>query len=239
MSNQQNLSLISIVIPTLDEEDHIAILLESLVALEGAEIIVCDGGSTDATLEICRSFPVRVLCCSQGRGVQLNTGARCARGQILFFLHADSRIESRVLDDIRTAVAQGNSWGCCTLEFSERTWAFRAMAWLSNLRSRAFSVCYGDQGIYCRRDLFWSQGGFPEIAFLEDMEFSHLLRRKQRTRVVDGRIMTSTRRFRAAGIGKTISKMQMAKLCYALGMKPEKLCRWYQSGGQEKKCEPQ
>lgn len=236
MSNQPNLALISIVIPTINEEDHVAILLERLAALERVEIIVCDGGSSDATLEICRRFPVRVLCSPRGRGVQLNTGARCAQGQILLFLHADSGMESQVLDDIRTAVTQGDLWGCCSLEFSDRTWAFRAIAWFSNLRSHAFSICYGDQGIFCQRDLFWSQGGFPETVFLEDLEFSHLLRRRQRARVVDGRIITSTRRFRAAGIGKTIGKMQIVKLCYALGMKPEKIWRWYRSGGQEKKC---
>ena len=239
MFGQKNQLLISVIIPTLDEEQNIASLLASLAKLDGVEIIVCDGGSSDSTLEICRNFPVRLLCSPMGRGVQLNAGAQCAQGEILFFLHADSMIETRVLDDIRNVVAQGNLWGCCTLEFNERNWAFRAIAYFSNLRSRAFSSCYGDQGIYCQRDLFWSKGGFPDIIVLEDMEFSHLLRRHQRARVVDGRIMTSTRRFRAAGIVKTIAKMQMIKILYALGMKPEMLRTWYGSGGQEKKCEQQ
>ncbi len=238
-ASQPDLPLISIVIPTLNEENNIAVLLASLAILDGVELIVCDGGSSDSTLQICRSFPVQVLCSPRGRGIQLNMGARNAQGEILLFLHADSRIESRVLDDIRQSVTQGYPWGCCTLEFSEKTRAFRTIAFFSNLRSRAFSSCYGDQGIFCQRDLFWSQGGFPEIMFLEDLEFSHLLRRQQKARVIDGRIMTSTRRFRSAGIGKTIGKMQIVKLFYGLGMKPEILWKWYKSDGQGKKCELQ
>ncbi len=239
MRNQQYQSLVSIIIPTLNEENNISSLLDSLVALAGVEIIVCDGGSSDATVEICRHFPVRVLSSQVGRGIQLNAGAECAGGEIFLFLHADSRIESRVLDEIRYAVAQGHPWGCCSLRFSERTLLFHTIASLSNFRARIFSSCYGDQGIYCQRELFWENGGFPETIFLEDMGFSHQLRRRQRARIVKGMVVTSTRRFREAGIWKTIAKNQMIKILYAIGIKPERLWKWYKSGLQEMICERQ
>jgi len=237
MHDQQKQSLVSIVIPTLNEEKNIALLLENLLTLVGVELIVCDGGSSDATMEICRDYPVLFLRSAAGRGIQLNIGAQSAQGDILLFIHADSMIESRVLDDIRAAVAQGNRWGCCTLRFSERTLPFRTIAYFSNLRSKVVSSCYGDQGIYCQRDFFWENDGFPEIVFLEDLVFSHRIRKQQRARVVKGMITTSARRFREAGIGKTIGKMQMIKILFAIGIKPERLWKWYKSGRQETLCE--
>jgi len=224
--------LVSIIIPTLNEELNISQLLESLQPLDGVELIVSDGGSTDATLEICHEFPVRAISSPRGRGSQLNAGAESAQGEILFFLHADSRIEGRVLDDIREAVAQGHLWGCCSVTFSEETFLFHVIGCLSNIRARIFSSCYGDQGIYCHRDLFWENGGFPETVFLEDVGLSHCLRTRQRAMVVKGNITTSTRRFREAGICKTIAKNQIIKILYTLGMKPERLWRWYKSGLQ-------
>ncbi|MGI6119984.1 MAG: TIGR04283 family arsenosugar biosynthesis glycosyltransferase [Desulfosporosinus sp.] len=231
MPDQQNQSLISIIIPTLNEERNIARLLDSLQSLAGVEIIVCDGGSTDATLKICRGFPVRVLSSQAGRGIQLNAGAQSAQGEIFLFLHADSMLENRILDDIRNAVNQGNCWGCCTLGFNEKNLLFFCIACLSNLRAKVFSSCYGDQGIFCQRDLFRRNGGFPETIFLEDIIFSHRLRRQQRARVVEGMIITSTRRFRKAGVWRTIGKMQLIKILYAIGIKPEQLWRWFKYAG--------
>jgi rSAM/selenodomain-associated transferase 2 len=229
--NQENQPLISIIIPTLNEEKNIARLLVSLQLLAGVELIVCDGGSSDATLKICRGFPVRVLSSQMGRGIQLNAGAQSAQGEIFLFLHTDSRIENRALDDVRNAVTQGDCWGCCTLGFSERTLLFFCIAFLSNLRAKVFSSCYGDQGIYCQRDLFRKNGGFPETIFLEDIMFSHRLRSQQRARVVKGMIITSTRRFRKAGVWRTIGKMQLIKILYAIGIKPERLWRWFNYAG--------
>lgn len=220
-------SMISIIIPTLNEEENIAPLLERLLGLTAAEIIVVDGGSCDSTLDICRQFPVKLLKSPRGRGIQLNTGAGAAQGEILLFLHADSLIEERVLDDIRSATAEGCNWGCCSLMFNERNRIFRTIACLSNLRSGIFSSCYGDQAIFCKRDLFQKSGGFPDSVFLEDLEFSHKMRRQQKARVIKGKVITSTRRYRTAGLWKTIAKIQMVKILYTIGVMPEQLRKWY------------
>lgn len=232
-------SLVSIIIPTLNEQNNILLLLENLQKPAKVELIVCDGGSSDATLEVCHDFPVRVISAQRGRGIQMNTGAECAQGEIYLFLHADSLIESRVIEDIRDAVSLGDQWGCCTLQFNDSTLLFRVIAFLSNLRAKVFSSCYGDQGIYCERDLFWENNGFPETVFLEDMEFSRRLRSQKRARIVNGIITTSTRRFREAGIWRSIYRNQVVKVLYALGVKPERLWQWYRSEKQATLCERQ
>lgn len=230
MHTHQSQALVSIIIPTLNEERNISYLLESLSTWAEVEIIVCDGGSSDATVEVCHSFPVQLLSSPMGRGVQLNTGAQSAAGEILLFLHADSLPDKRVVDDIRDAVSNGHLWGCCTLKFNEDTPIFRIIACLSNIRSRVFSSCFGDQGIYCQRDLFREIGGFPETVFLEDIGFSHQLRRRQMARVVKGIVTTSSRRFRGEGVWKTILKNQLIKMLFAFGAKPERLLKLYKSG---------
>lgn len=229
MPQPKNKPLVSIIIPTLNEAENIASLLESLKYSE-AETIISDGGSSDTTLEICSRYPVRLVKSSRGRGIQLNTGAAHAQGEILLFLHADSHIDEQVLNDIRKTVAGGRLWGCCTMRFNETALIFKIVAWFSNLRSRIFSSCCGDQAVFCQHEFFRKSGGFQNTVFLEDLEFSHRLRRQQKGKVISGQVITSTRRFRTAGIWRTIARNQVAKLAYAAGVSPGRLWQWYQSG---------
>lgn len=220
---------LSILVPTLNEEKNIGSLLDHLTKLPQQEIIICDGGSCDATLEICAKYPVQIVQSRSGRGRQLNSGAKLATGEILFFLHADSVVQERSLEDIKQAIEQGQHWGCCTLAFAKETFFYKVIAFMSNLRSRWTSSCYGDQGIYCCRDTFNSSGGFPDWTFLEDLEFSRKMRRYSRACVVPGQVITSVRRFEANGPWRTVGKMQMIKLLFLLGREPEQLARWYRS----------
>lgn len=223
------MSNISIIIPTLNEEKCIASLLEQLITMPHQEIIVCDGGSTDDTLKICSEYPVKVVQTQRGRGRQLNYGASVARGEILFFLHADSQVERQTLDDIVRAVQNNRCWGCCTLSFDKKNCFYHMVAVMSNLRSRLTSSCYGDQGIFCRRDIFQAYGGFPDWTIMEDVEFSRKMRRLSRAFVVPGRIVTSCRRFEDNGPWRTILKMQLAKLGFMFGIHPERIANWYQA----------
>lgn len=218
---------LSIIIPTLNEEDIIEGLLQELLSIPDVQVIVSDGGSSDDTCAICARYPVLLVESSRGRGLQLNDGAASATGEILLFLHADSHIEPSLANEICQAVEDGNEWGCCTLSFDNRTLMFRMIAWQSNLRARHFSMCYGDQGIYCTRVLFYEAGQYPTTMFLEDIGLSDRMRRRTPARVLNGTVETSSRRFSKHGVFRTIIKMQMVKIMYRLGINPDKILRWY------------
>lgn len=218
---------VSVIIPTLNEESHIEGLLQKLLQIPGIEIIVSDGGSQDNTRAICASYPVILVESATGRGPQLNKGADIATGNILFFIHADAEIEPQLILQMRKAVDAGHQWGCCTLRFDDKRMIFRLIAWQSNLRTRILSSCYGDQGIYCSRDLFYDAGTYPPTVFLEDIGMSDILRRKSRAWVLKGIITSSSRRFKKHGVFRTVVKMQMVKIMYRLGVKPERLIEWY------------
>lgn len=227
---------ISVIVPALNEAERIGACLECLQRIPVTEIIVSDGGSDDGTPDICRSFTgVTVVRSPRGRGRQLNAGAARASGEVLLFLHADTLLEPRVVDDLGAVLAAGRHWGCCTLAFDEEDPLLPAVAAASNWRARHFSECYGDQGIYCTADWFQAVGGFPEFPLMEDLEFSHRLRRRERAWVLPGRVITSARRFRAGGTLRTLLKMQGLKALYALGVSPTHLARWYHPGAKERR----
>lgn len=232
MYTQKTPPQISVVVPVLNEAKIIDKLLYQISNLPGIEVIVCDGGSTDDTVNVCRKYTGNIVHSRPGRGFQLNRGAENASSDILFFLHADSVIEARVLDDVRQAIEHGYYWGCCTIDFDDNSLIFRLLARFSTWRAKLVSSCYGDQGIYCLKDSFNTIHGFPETPFLEDIAFSRKIRCHYRAHVIPGKLTTSARRFREGGIFKTIVKMQYIKILYKLGMSPEYLIQFYKSGKQ-------
>ena len=224
---------ISVIIPTLNEEASIGLLLSGLAKHDGLEIVVSDGGSSDKTIEVLKDWRVKFISGPAGRGRQMNLGAENSTGDILFFLHADSYWEPVIFDQVRQAVQSGRTWGCCTLAFNESTPFFKLVAAASNLRVRLTSSCYGDQGIFCEREMFFRAGGFPETPFMEDLILSSILRRTIRAVQIKGVIVTSTRRFRKNGMWKTLIKMQAVKLMHMVGMPPSRLIKYYQSSGKQ------
>jgi glycosyltransferase involved in cell wall biosynthesis len=159
-----------------------------------SEIIVADGGSRDASLEIARRYPeVRWLDAPRGRGPQQNAGARAASGEVLLFLHADVRLPEDAAAHIRRALADQR-----VVAGAFRTWTVRdevdarsersrmpgALLHLADLRSRYTGLPYGDQAIFVRREAFDTIGGFPEQPLFEDLELSRRLRRIGEIRTV-------------------------------------------------------
>lgn len=221
---------ISVVVPTLNERDQLPRLLQDLAALrrEGIELILVDGGSSDATRAIAAGQVDQVIVTAPGRAAQMNAGARAARGDILWFLHADSRVVPAAGAALGRACADGARWGRFDVRLSGRRWPFRIIERMMNLRSCVSGLATGDQGIFVSRELFSAVGGFPDQPLMEDIALSKALRRHGAPCCIrHPRLVTSSRRWEMRGIWRTVWLMWRLRLDYALGATPHRLARRY------------
>jgi rSAM/selenodomain-associated transferase 2 len=220
---------LSIVVPALDEAAGIGAHLEALQPLRarGCEVVVVDGGSRDATLEIARPLADAVLSAPRGRARQLNAGARAARGELLLFLHADTRLPSGAAEAVRAALRGGHDWGRFDVDIAGRHPLLRVVARLMSWRSRLTGIATGDQAIFVRRSRFEAAGGFPEIPLMEDVAFSAALRRAAPPACLRLRAVTSGRRWESRGVLRTILLMWRLRLLFWLGRDPTSLARRY------------
>ena len=220
--------VISIVIPTLNEAENLAATLSSTESRVELEIIVVDGGSSDSTTEVAKSFGVRLLSTAAGRARQANAGGLAARGDVLFFLHGDTRLprgfEWYVMDIIRK---HGVVAGAFSLGIDGSEFGFRIIEMLANFRSSAFHLPYGDQGIFLRGEVFRALGGFPDMLLMEDFVLIRRLRKRGKVSIAPVAVKTSPRRWRKLGILRTTLINQAVLLGYFLGSNPERLARWY------------
>ena len=219
---------ISIVIPTLNEAENLAATLASTESSVDLEIIVVDGGSSDETLELAKSFGVRLLTTAAGRARQVNAGGLAARGDVLFVLHGDTLLPQgfeRYIIDIMGK--SGVVAGAFTLGIDGSEFGFRIIEMLANFRSRVLQMPYGDQGIFLRREVFRALGGFPDMVLMEDFVLMQRLRKMGRVVIGPVAVKTSARRWRKLGILKTTLINQAVLLAYFLGSNPERLARWY------------
>ena len=217
---------VSIIVPTLNEASRVQPLLRSLRSAE-TELIVADGGSADATLDLAGSEVDRLLQVGAGRAAQMNAGAACARGEWLWFVHADSVLLAP-LQDYLTAILASENWGFFALKLSGERRSFRLIESLINCRSRLTSVATGDQGLFVRRDLLVRLGGFAEQPLMEDIELSKRLRGVAPACAARVPLQTSSRRWEQAGVVRTVLLMWRLRLLYFLGASPQWLARQYQ-----------
>jgi len=219
---------ISVVIPVLNEEKSIATTLAALAPLKPHELIVVDGGSSDRTVEICSRLGATVLSSARGRGVQMNHGARQATGDVLLFLHADTRLPGSAFGDILHALRQPQCvGGRFDVKLDGTHWMLGVIGTMISLRSRLSRVATGDQAIFVRREIFGELGGFPNVPLMEDVAFSQALKRRGRIACLRSRVLTSARRWEKDGIWGTIFKMWMLKSLFLVGIPPGRLKRYY------------
>ena len=217
--------LISIIIPTLNEGDQLG---ESMTALQctidrHCEIIISDGGSSDQTLSLAKSFNCRTLQAPRGRAKQMNFGASQAKGNFLIFLHADNRLPADWLHSVRNC----HNWGFFPVRLSGEHRLLRiierAMCW----RSKITSVATGDQALFFSKAFFSELQGFDDIPIMEDVAICKHARRFAQPEIAASATITSSRRWEQQGIWKTIYLMWRLRLAYWLGTNPQTLHRQY------------
>ena len=224
------MSKLSIIMPVLDEGEGIAATLDALGDLRalGAEVIVVDGGSRDATIQRARLRTDRVLSAPRGRALQMNAGAAKATGDVLLFLHADTRLPRHAdLVVLSGLERSGRAWGRFDVKIEGRSPLLVLVGWLMNLRSRLTGIATGDQAIFVRRDTFQAIGGFAEIPLMEDVALCKRLKRVSRPLCLSERVVTSGRRWEKNGVLNSIILMWRLRLAYFFGADPKELARQY------------
>jgi rSAM/selenodomain-associated transferase 2 len=218
---------VSVIIPTLNEAACLAQTLRSVRAEKPREILVVDGGSSDATCELARAAD-RVLHGPRGRAAQMNHGAAHAAGDVLLFLHADCTLEPGALRAAEECLGhRGVAAGCFRMTVTAAAPAYRLLDACATARVRWTGLIYGDQGLFVQRRLFERIGGFPPLSLMEDLFFSRKLRRQGRIVVAPRRIFVSPRRWQQQGlVRQTLRNWGLTALA-AAGVSPNRLAALY------------
>lgn len=217
--------LVSVVIPALNEAGGIESAIESVRSQdEPHEIIVVDGGSADATRTLAGRH-ARILESPRGRARQMNHGAAAARGDVLLFLHADSRLPPGALRRIREAMATGAECGAFRLAFDRPNPLL--LFYSSCTRLPLPRLCFGDRGLFTRRDVFEKLGGYPDIPLFEDLELVRMLHKRGRFEFLADQVTTSARRFVRSGYLRQQVRNTYLWLHYVAGTNPRKLVHLY------------
>jgi rSAM/selenodomain-associated transferase 2 len=192
-------------------------------------VIVVDGGSDDATMQVAaRVSGVRLLTSPRGRARQMNAGARAAQGDTLLFLHADTWLPEGGLGAIAAALDDARVvGGRFDVRFDSPRPVLRMIAFFMNLRSRASGISTGDQAIFVRREVFETMGGYPDMPLMEDIELTRRLKRRGRLAALPWRVTTSARKWKREGALRTMTLMWALRFLYMVGVSPARLHRWY------------
>jgi rSAM/selenodomain-associated transferase 2 len=224
------MSKLAIIIPVLDEGESIAAALDALADLRalGTEVIVVDGGSRDATIQRARLRADHVISAPRGRALQMNAGTERASGDVLLFLHVDTRLPADVDHVVLNGLQRsGRAWGRFDVRIDGRSPLLALVGWLMSMRSRLTGIATGDQAIFVRREAFQAVGGFPAIALMEDIALCKRLKGVSRPLCLRERVITSGRRWEKNGVLNTVLLMWRLRLAYFFGADPEKLAQQY------------
>jgi rSAM/selenodomain-associated transferase 2 len=222
----------SFIIPVYREEEVINSTIDHLMHLQkfaAAEIIVADGDYEGSTLREISNTNVKKILCPKGRARQINCGAAKSSGDILIFLHADTRLPEKALKMIATLLEDEEIvGGAFDLGIDSQRFAFRIIEKIASIRSRLTRIPYGDQAIFIRRDYFQSLGGFKDIPIMEDVELMRRIKRQQgKINILKDKVKTSPRRWETEGVVFCTLRNWFLITLYSLGAKPETLAKFY------------
>lgn len=191
------------------------------------EILVAGGGDCPETFLAFEAVGAEIVRGAGSRGLRLHRAAQQARGEILFFVHADSRPPDNALAAIRNCLEAGAPAGAFSLAYEDATPALRWIAWWANLRSRLLGLPFGDQGLFCRRDVYERAGGYRDLVICDDVDIVRRLKRAGPFSVLPEKTVTSPRRYRERGALRQVLRNWRVLLGYFLGVSSDRLERWY------------
>jgi rSAM/selenodomain-associated transferase 2 len=229
---------IAVVIPALDEAEQIEAAVRSVWESSGAatggtpggmsspDVVVVDGGSLDRTVDRARAAGARVLHSPSGRALQLEAGWRATEGEVVLFLHADTRLpvgwDAALCGALSDPGVVGGAFG---FRFRERRLGLAWIEWGARLRSRA-GLPYGDQALFARRSALEAIGGIPQVPIAEDLDFVRALRGRGRLALLPLDALTSARRYLARGPFRTWLRHTLALGAWRLGVDRARIARW-------------
>lgn len=218
---------LSVVIPALDEAAHLPAALAGC-GKSPLEVIVVDGGSRDGTADVARRLGARVLRAPRGRGRQMNAGAAAARGRVLLFLHADTRLPPGYAGWVAATLSRpGVAAGVFRLGIDGAGAGLRFVEWAARRRSEMLQLPYGDQALFLGAETFRALGGYRELPVMEDFDLVRRLRRCGRVVTVPAAVRTSARRWRTLGVFRTTLVNQLMVAGFLAGVPAARLERWY------------
>ena len=222
-------SVISVIIPTLNEAGLLKETTENLRDAEAIEVIIVDGGSKDDTLSIARDLADQVFSSAPSRGGQMDIGAEKATGEILLFLHADTHLPMGWESKIRDAIKSGKTGGAFNLSVSSPDTYLWLVTLVANFRSRILGITYGDQAIFAEKVAFYNAGGFKRLTLFEDIDLWRRLKKGGPLIILRDAVCTSQRKWKVEGNMKNTLKNCLLIILYYFGISPQRLYSMYYS----------
>jgi len=219
--------VISVIVPVRNESPEIAAGFARFVRPGESELLIAESPEVSATGRAFEALGARVVSSGGSRGARLARAARDARGDILFFLHADSRPPHDSAALIRESLENGAAAGAFSLAYEDADTRMRWIAWWANLRSRVFKLPFGDQGIFCRRVVYERAGGFGDLPICDDLDLVCRLRRRGRFVILPQKTTTSARRYQEKGALRQVLRNWRVMFGFFTGVPAERLSRWY------------